>query len=465
MKKIVGLLPFFLAECVFYWASTPVGLAANAYHYALLFMATIFAILLQFFPMAVCVLVGTWLLVFHQLLSISEALSGFGHSIAWLVVAAFMIARSVIDSGLGKRIAQGIMAVLGRRLLGLAYGVFLAEMVLGALIPSSTARGGGIIAPVVDALARDLQDGDKKNTGIGAFLFLVATHANILSSATFLTAMVGNPLVVQAAYSVYKIQLTWGMWFVGALLPMCVTFFSAPPLLAWLCGLKNLDLQNQQKKLYQDFLAMGALSAKEIKTLMILVVMVIGWMSEPVHGYSATWVTMLGVLGLMIAGVSSWQTYLAEKKAWDALVWLGGLIMLGEGLRQVGAVDYLVDMVRALSQGLSPWSVYFLVMLVYFYSMYVFSVATAHVLAFAVPIFGLMQALGLPSMMVVAVFAYFSNLCVCLTNYSTGPVVIFYGYGYVSVPQWFRVGFYMSLLYVAIWLGIGFFWWRFLGWG
>ena len=35
-------------------------------------------------------------------------------------------------------------------------------------------------------------------------------------------------------------------------------------------------------------------------------------------------------------------------------------------------------------------------------------------------------------MLTVAIFVYFSNLCGCTTNYSTGPVIIYFGLDYVS---------------------------------
>ncbi len=71
---------------------------------------------------------------------------------------------------------------------------------------------------------------------------------------------------------------------------------------------------------------------------------------------------------------------------------------------------------------------------------------------------------GAPAMLTIAIFAYFSNLCACTTNYSTGPVVIYFGLGYVSPQQWFAKGFLISLFHLVIWFGTGLIWWRMLGW-
>ena len=71
---------------------------------------------------------------------------------------------------------------------------------------------------------------------------------------------------------------------------------------------------------------------------------------------------------------------------------------------------------------------------------------------------------GAPPHLMVALLAPFSNLCGCVTNYSTGPVIIYFGLGYVPAARWFRIGFLMSLYHLAIWLGLGLLWWKLLGW-
>jgi DASS family divalent anion:Na+ symporter len=73
-------------------------------------------------------------------------------------------------------------------------------------------------------------------------------------------------------------------------------------------------------------------------------------------------------------------------------------------------------------------------------------------------------AVEVPGMLMVALLAYFSNLCGCLTNYSTGPVVIYSGFGYVSVARWFKIGFIVSLFHLVVWLGVGLPYWKLLGW-
>jgi DASS family divalent anion:Na+ symporter len=64
----------------------------------------------------------------------------------------------------------------------------------------------------------------------------------------------------------------------------------------------------------------------------------------------------------------------------------------------------------------------------------------------------------------VAMISYFSNLCGCLTNYSTGQVVIYFGFGYVSPQRWFSVGLAVAMFHLTVWLGVGLPYWKLLGW-
>jgi DASS family divalent anion:Na+ symporter len=105
-------------------------------------------------------------------LSVNQALSGFGNSTIWLIVIAFFFSRGLIRTGLGSRITYLFMAALGKKTLGLGYGLIATDLVLAPGIPSNTARAGGIVFPLVRSSAKafgsEPDDGTARK--IGAFL-------------------------------------------------------------------------------------------------------------------------------------------------------------------------------------------------------------------------------------------------------------------------------------------------------
>ena len=140
----------------------PSGLDKEAYIMFIVFTSTILSILIKAIPMSTSVLIGLLLCIITNLLSLKDALMGFGDSTTWLVVIAFLIAGVIIDTGLGKRIALICIKLLGKTVTGLGYAICASELILGPLVPSNTARGGGVIAPIVDSISRSLGSEPKK---------------------------------------------------------------------------------------------------------------------------------------------------------------------------------------------------------------------------------------------------------------------------------------------------------------
>ena len=89
---------------------------------------------------------------------------------------------------------------------------------------------------------------------------------------------------------------------------------------------------------------------------------------------------------------------------------------------------------------------------------------TAHIAAFVGSIFLIFSSSTLNPFLIVGIIGYFSNLCGCLTNYSSGPIIIYFGNGYVNTPSWFKFGFVISIYHLIIWIGFGSIWWKLIGW-
>lgn len=178
----------------------PGGVQPAAWHFLAIFVATIGGIVVKPLPMGAMALLGVATTAFSGTLTIKQALSGFGNSTIWLIVIAFFISRGFIKTGLGSRLAYLFMAALGRKTLGLSYGLIATDLVLAPAIPSNTARAGGIVYPLVRASAQAFGSEPDDGTAhkIGAFLIQAAFQGNVVTSAMFLTAMAANPLAAQA---------------------------------------------------------------------------------------------------------------------------------------------------------------------------------------------------------------------------------------------------------------------------
>jgi DASS family divalent anion:Na+ symporter len=132
-------------------------------------------------------------------------------------------------------------------------------------------------------------------------------------------------------------------------------------------------------------------------------------------------------------------------------------------LGQLGLTAWFTDHVKVLFAGIGWVQGFVGLVLVYFYSHYFFASNTAHVSAMYAPFLAVALALGAPPLLAALVLGFSSNLFASLTHYGTAPAPILFSGGHVSLGAWWRIGAIISLVNIAIWMGIGAAWWRLLG--
>jgi DASS family divalent anion:Na+ symporter len=172
---------------------------------------------------------------------------------------------------------------------------------------------------------------------------------------------------------------------------------------------------------------------------------------------------MLGVSIMLVGNVLEWQDVTGEKGAWDTFVWMGSIIALAGFLNSFGFIAWFSKMVGASLVGYSWTVALLLIMILYMYTQYAFAGLSAHVTALFPALAAVAIATGAPVAITVLSLGFISSLCGCLTHYASGPSPIFFGAGYTDVKTWWTIGFWISLVHMVIWVGIGSIWWKVLG--
>ena len=434
-------------------------------HLFAIFVTTIAGIILKALPMGAVAMIGIAVTALSGTLSIADSMSGFSDVVIWLIVLAFFISRGFIKTGLGARIAYSFMALLGRRTLGLSYGLAATDLVLAPAIPSNTARGGGIIMPVMASLARAYGSlpGDASAKKMGAFLTLTAYQVNCITSAMFLTAMAANPLAQKLAGDL-KVTLTWGGWALAALVPGMVALIVVPFLLYKLMRPEITETPEAVEMAKGKLTDLGPIKRQEWMMLGVFVMLLVLWIfAKQLGDINATTSALAGLAVLLLTGVLNWDDIKAETGAWDTLVWFAALVMMASFLNKLGMVPWFSKTMGGMVAG-KGWIAAFLVLaLVYFYSHYFFASNTAHVASMYAAFLGVSIAAGAPPVLAALVLAFFSNLVAGMTHYGTGPAPVLFGTGYVELGPWWRMGLLISVVNIVIWVGVGGLWWKVLG--
>lgn len=434
-------------------------------HLFAIFVTTIVGIIVKALPMGAVAMVGIAATALTGTLSIADSMSGFSDVVIWLIVLAFFISRGFIKTGLGARIAYTFMALLGKRTLGLSYGLAATDLVLAPAIPSNTARGGGIVMPVMASLARAYgsQPGDGTARKMGSFLTLTAYQVNCITSAMFLTAMAANPLAQKLAGDL-KVNLTWVGWALAAAVPGLVALLLVPFLIYRLHRPEITETPEAVEMAKGHLRDLGPVKRQEWMMLGVFVMLLVLWIfAKQLGDLNATTSALAGLAVLLITGILSWDDIKAETGAWDTLVWFAALVMMASFLNKLGMVPWFSKTMGGMVAG-KGWIAAFLVLaLVYFYSHYFFASNTAHVASMYAAFLGVSIVAGAPPVLAALVLAFFSNLFAGMTHYGTGPAPVLFGTGYVELGTWWRLGLLVSLVNIIIWVGLGGLWWKVLG--
>ncbi|KAI9298099.1 hypothetical protein K502DRAFT_362688 [Neoconidiobolus thromboides FSU 785] len=403
-------------------------------------------------------------LIFFRVASI------FTNDVVWLVFCAFHIGKAVEVSGLGKRIAMHLVAMMGSSTTGLGLSFCFAEFILAPFIPSNSARGGGVVAPIVTSVIQVIEESSNNLTfhdnSINRYLILIASQANLISSSLFLTGLAPNPLISAKAYQVFKVEFGFMQWLTGSFVPGFFTLLVTPFFLFWIVKPKGYNGEIIQNDIKSKLDTLGPVTFKEWKLIIVLMVCLTLWSTESHTGLNNALIGFLAMVTMILVDILSWEDISKNTKAWDTLFWLSGFIVLAEQLSELNISDWLGDKVAKslISENFSPVQSSIILALIYFLSMYMFSSATGHIVALVAAFLEAGVRLDCPPFLLISLLAYFSSLCCCMTTYSTGSLAIYFGQGYVERKQWFTVGFFMALFYFSIYFTIGMAWWKLLGW-
>src|SRR4030095_190915 len=85
---------------------------------------------------------------------------------------------------------------------------------------------------------------------------------------------------------------------------------------------------------------MGAISTKEIIMALIFIGLIAMWVFGDVIDIDATQAAAIGVAVMLVTGVLTGKDALAERAAWDTMVWIGILIMLAAKLNEYGLIAW-----------------------------------------------------------------------------------------------------------------------------
>ena len=394
----------------------------------------------------------------------AQVLGGYAQPSVWLVIVAMLIAKAMLDCGLARRIALLFVRMVGKTSLGVAYALQMTDVTLASGVPSITARSAGMVLPVARSIA-ELFDSrpDGTRLRLGAYLIAAMYQGSAVACAMFITGQASNLLGASLAQKLTGVTVTAPSWFMAAIVPGLLSCLVVPWITYRVLKPEVTHTPEAPDFARAELKKMGPLSQSEWITLAVFAGVGLLWLTTVFHRLDPTFVALGGLGVLLVTGTMTWQTAASERSAWDVFIWYGGMLRMGELLNETGSTRVFAEYIGGMFAGI-PWQIVLVaILIIFFYTHYFFASITAHMLAMFPPFVAVLIGIGVPVQLAVYSLMCLANLTAGLTHYGTTTGPILFGTGYVTRAEWWKVGWWVSVANVTIWLTAGFAWWKFLG--
>ncbi len=442
----------------------PTGITPQGWRQTAIFICVIAGMVTEPIHASALVLVGLTAMAANGT-PMREVLGGYDEPSVWLVLVAMLIAKMMLDCGLARRIALLFVRAVGKTSLGVSYALQMTDVTLASGVPSITARSAGMVLPIGRSIAElfGSHPNDPSRLRLGAFLVAAMYQGSAVACAMFITGQASNLLGASLALKLANVEVTAPSWFAAAIVPGLLSCLVVPWITFRVLRPEITHTPEAPTFARAELQKMGRLTRPEWITLLVFAGVGILWLTTVFHGLDVTLVALGGITVLFVTGTMTWQIAAAERSAWDVFIWYGGMLQMGTLLNETGSTRVFAEHVGGLFTGI-PWVVVLVaILLIFFYTHYFFASITAHMLAMFPPFIAVLIGIGVPPKLAVYSLLCLANLTAGLTHSGTTTGPILFGTGYVTRGEWWRVGFFVSIANMIIWIGAGFAWWKWLG--
>ncbi len=453
--RFVALITLITFSLILWFLPPPLHLTPSVWHLFTIFITAIIAILFNLLPIITAALIALAMSVLSGVIEPAKAYAGFSESFILLIVAAFLVSHAVHKSGLGKRLSLHIIKKFGHSTLGLGYSVIATDIVIAPAFPSNTARSG-VLYPIVYGLAHDCGSkvGDNTHRKAGSYLMMTSMAGLTISSGLWLTAMAVNPIGVGIAEKM-GIHITFGSWLLYAIVPTLIAFVLIPWMLYRIYPPEIKETPEAPQKAAVALEVMGRISRNEWITAGVFVSMLTLWALSGIFPIDKAAVAFGGLGILMVTKVFGLEDFKSQGEALSTLIWFAILFALSTQLAEQGFMNAVADHFTQYLSGLSWWSVYFLLILLYVVIHYLFVSQSAHLLA----LFGIFLVIGVdagvPGELMAMMLLFATNFNATITPQGSSCNAIYLSSGYISAREIYIYGGAVTLLAFLIFMFVG----------
>lgn len=380
--------------------------------------------------------------------------------VVWLMIGAFIIGEAVKVSGLAERLTHSILSKSNKKnnlLLGLSSVLFTSAF----FIPSTSGRAA-LSMPIIEQMSQRFSTKERSVLAILApVIILMSTSATLIGAGSHLIGIGLLESTVDQTIS----YIQWFIW--GVPFAMVITLLSVL-IIKWTLwpkdGLKEIEnVQPEEKIRYKK-----QFNGKEKKTIILISFLIVGWMTESIHGYDIAFITMIGAILIMMPnyGIISWKQGISSV-SWNLIIFVAAATALGKVLVDTGIVKWIEkEMLNVLHLfiGAPEWLIVLIILLVTVTSHLYITSHTTRAIVFIPGLLLFSETIGINPSTVVFLSLIGMNYCVTVPV-SSKALLLFYEEGDISfnASHLLKISAILMPLYILVIMLFYFTYWQWTG--
>ena len=429
------------------------GLPPKAHRFLAMLVTLVFLFVVEPIPLEItAVLIGV-LLVTLGITDVKSAWAPYMNPVVVFIMCCLIFAVSLDKAGLTKRMGYYIIKKAGTSVTRFTFIICIGLGLASSFMHDAAACSIGLITmiPLMRAV------GIEPHTNTAKFMVLSLPFA---CSAGGMGSLIGGGRCMAAAaflseFTNGKFEITFLDWIKYAMPAALVT---VPLVVVIMYFLYRPD---PKFKLPQFDEEIGPWTPMEKKTIVIIGIMFLLWLTKGVHGLDYSITGMVGVAALVVFGIMKWDD-ISENLEWGtALFIFGGGISMGLAMDSSGAAQFFANMVFPLIEG-KGW-------LVLFIGMGVFGALVTNVMA-NVAAAAMILPIAIPMALLEGINPTILALCLGMaTSFAfllvigCPPNAIAYSYRYFKSSDLTKAGLVAMPILLTALVIVAATWWKILG--
>jgi len=263
------------------------------------------------------------------------AYAAFAGPVFWLTVTAFVLGAMAGKVGLLKRMALWVLKIFPPTFNGQVWGLIVSGLVISPLVPSTNGKAA-LSSPLGLTISDTL--GLKRGGKAASGLFLACMTGFYLTSTLFLSGTGSNYMFLGLIGGASG-NVSWIAWFVRAIVFTIILMLGLGTYICLFCK-PDKPVSLPPSYIKEQLEAIGPMSRDERWTLGIMLVTLLLWMTESLHGVKSGEVGVLAICALMVTKVMTRQDF-NNRVAWPAVIFIGTLLNMA-GVVQALKLDKLL---------------------------------------------------------------------------------------------------------------------------